>query len=85
MKISVIGCGGAGKSSLARRLSEDLNLPLIHLDTYFWNPGWIETPESLWREKVEDLVAEPKWIMDGNFSGTFDLRFPASDSGCGGL
>jgi adenylate kinase family enzyme len=34
-RIAIIGCCGAGKSTLARILGEKLNLPVIHLDAYF--------------------------------------------------
>ena len=39
-RIMIIGCGGAGKSTLARQLGEKLNLPVVHLDKLFWLPGW---------------------------------------------
>jgi adenylate kinase family enzyme len=38
-RIVVIGCGGAGKSTFARHLSEILDLSTIHLDSFFWKPG----------------------------------------------
>jgi adenylate kinase family enzyme len=79
-RILIIGCAGAGKSTLARRLSATLGLPLIGLDRVYWRPGWIELPYSEWRAAVEQLAAEPAWIMDGNYSGTFDLRMPRADT-----
>ncbi len=79
-RIAVIGCCGSGKSTLARQLGEVLKLPVIHLDRHYWQSGWVETPEPLWRQTVIDLVQGPTWIMDGNYSNTFDLRFPAVET-----
>ena len=39
-RIIIIGCGGAGKSTLARKLGEVLDLPVVHLDQLFWKPNW---------------------------------------------
>ncbi len=78
-RILVIGCSGAGKSTLARRLAGKLGLPLIHLDAAYWLPGWQEPPRDVWRRTVADLVAADQWVMDGNYSGTFDLRMPRAD------
>ena len=38
-KILIIGCAGAGKSSLSRQLHQHTALPLIHLDQLYWQPG----------------------------------------------
>ena len=78
-RILVVGSGGAGKSTLARELARQTGLPLVHLDRYFWQPGWVGTPTAQWRSVVADLVAEPAWVMDGNYGGTLDLRIPAAD------
>jgi len=79
-KILIIGICGAGKTTLAKSLAEKLNLPLIHLDKHFWKSGWVESSKQEWREKVEELCKQDSWIMDGNFGGTFDIRFPAADA-----
>jgi adenylate kinase family enzyme len=79
-KVLVIGSGGAGKSTFARRLGELLNLEVIHLDALYWNPGWVETPKAAWAERVAELVRREAWIMDGNYSGTFDIRLKACDA-----
>ena len=78
-RVLIIGCGGAGKSTLARQLSHVTGLPLVGLDRAYWRPGWIEPSKAEWRETIEKLVAEPDWVMDGNYSATFDLRMPRAD------
>ena len=45
-KVLVIGSGGAGKSTFARRLGELLELEVIHLDYIYWSPGWVEMPRA---------------------------------------
>jgi adenylate kinase family enzyme len=79
-KILVIGSPGSGKSTLAVKLGKKLDLPVIHLDYNYWNPGWVETPEDKWNDIVTKLVSGDKWIIDGNFSRSFDIRFPAADT-----
>lgn len=76
----MIGSGGAGKSTFARRLGKLLDLEVVHLDALYWNPGWVETPKAEWAETVAELVKRDSWIMDGNYSGTFDLRLKACDT-----
>jgi adenylate kinase family enzyme len=79
-RILVIGSPGAGKSTLARRLAERLDLPLIHLDREYFGPGWTMPPRPEWRERVRALAARPAWVMDGNYSSTFDLRMPRAQA-----
>jgi len=79
-KILIIGSGGAGKSTIASKLGERLNIPVTHLDKYYWKPGWVESPSDEWREKVQSLVKYDQWIMDGNYKGTFDIRFKEADT-----
>jgi len=76
----VVGCGGSGKSTLALRLGEKLDLPVIHLDFHYWAPGWQAPAADAWRERVRALAAAPAWIMDGNYSSTYDIRMPRADT-----
>ncbi|EBR8158754.1 adenylate kinase, partial [Salmonella enterica subsp. enterica serovar Newport] len=39
-RVLIVGCPGAGKSTLAKELANITKLPLIHLDRYYWLPGW---------------------------------------------
>jgi adenylate kinase family enzyme len=79
-RIAVIGSGGSGKSTFARALGERLGLPVIHLDTLFWRPGWTEMPEADWRAVQEELVAADAWILDGNHESTLDVRLRRADT-----
>jgi len=79
-RVLIIGSSGAGKTTLALALAEKTKLPLIHLDTEYWHPGWVATPDEVWHAKVEELSARASWIMEGNYSGTFSIRMPRADT-----
>jgi adenylate kinase family enzyme len=79
-RVAVVGPGGAGKSTFARELGRRTGLPVIHLDEHYWRPGWVEPPKEDWRARQERLVAGDRWIVDGNYGGTFDVRFARADT-----
>ena len=78
-KILVIGSGGAGKSTFAQRLGGILKLEVVHLDSLYWSPGWVEMPKDKWKTIVEELVKRDSWIIDGNYGGTLEIRLAACD------
>ncbi len=79
-RVLIVGCPGAGKSTLAKELANITKLPLIHLDRYYWLPGW-QRPDSVsWQKIVEKLISQPAWIMDGNYSGTLKQRLASADT-----
>ena len=79
-RIAIIGCCGAGKSTLAKALKLKLSLPVIHLDAYYWQPGWVETSTEEWIAKQQLLVKKQSWIIDGNYLKTMDIRLQAADT-----
>ena len=79
-RVLIVGNSGGGKSTLARALGAKLSLPVVHLDVLFWKPGWVESERAAFRQTVAQALREPAWIMDGNFSGTWDMRMPAADT-----
>ena len=79
-RIIIIGCGGAGKSTLARQLGDKLDLPVVHLDKLFWKPGWVESSREEIDEKIFVELQKPRWIMDGNFNRTLPERLKYCDT-----
>ncbi|WP_195574561.1 DNA topology modulation protein [Paenibacillus sp. 1001270B_150601_E10] len=79
MKLIVIGSSGAGKSTFSRQLGELLQIPIYHLDLYFWQPGWVQTPHDEWVEFNQQLVQKEEWIIDGYYGRTLDIRLQAAD------
>ena len=79
-RIIIIGCGGAGKSTLARKLGEKTGLPVVHLDKLFWKPGWVEMERDAFDALLRRELAKDKWIMDGNFNRTMPERIARCDT-----
>ncbi len=78
-RVMILGSAGSGKSTLSRKLSSILDLPVIHLDKYYWKPNWVPTPAEEWDRVVEELTMTEQWIIDGNYSRTLDLRISRAD------
>lgn len=79
-RIVVLGPPGSGKSTLARRLGPRLGLPVVHLDQHFWRPGWIQTPRDEWRDHHAELIAQPRWIIDGSYRNTVGDRLARAEA-----
>jgi len=78
-RVLILGCAGSGKSTLAKDLGRVLNLPVFHLDKYFWQPGWVESDKLKFNAAVADLARQESWIMDGNYKGTLPQRLAYAD------
>ncbi len=79
-RIAIIGCPGAGKSTLARRLQEQTGLPLYHLDNLWWKPDRTHITREAFDAALADILKRPAWIVDGNYSRTVEPRIAACDT-----
>lgn len=80
-RIAIIGNAGGGKSTLARKLSTQLDLPLCEVDPIQWQPNWERAPDHEIQATYDRWLQEPRWIIDG--WGTWDqlkTRFEAADT-----
>lgn len=78
-RVIIIGAPGSGKSTFAAALAARLNLPLVHLDQLWWEPGWETVTPKVFRQRCQDVIKQEAWAIDGTYSNTFDLRMPAAD------
>jgi adenylate kinase family enzyme len=79
-RIVIVGCGGSGKSMLARQLAANLDLPLTHLDAIYYDQDWNPLPQQEFAARQEKLVTEPAWIIEGNYASTLPIRLTAADT-----
>lgn len=79
-RIMIIGCGGAGKSTLARQLGEKTGLPVVHLDKLFWKPGWESLSQEEFDQVHQEAISRERWIIDGNFDRTIPQRLSRCDT-----
>lgn len=78
-RVLVLGCPGGGKSTFSRELARRSGLPLHHLDDHYWGAGWSRTDEAQWMAKQRALVAQERWIIDGNYLPTVPVRARQAD------
>jgi adenylate kinase family enzyme len=79
-RIVVVGCGGSGKSVTARRLGDLLGLPVVHLDTLYYDRDWNTLPADQFATRQRELVIQPRWIIDGNYASTLPIRLTSADT-----
>ena len=66
--LGILGESGSGKSTLAGRLGELYQIPVLHLDTVHWLPGWEEKAEAQERSEVRAFMdRNASWVIDGNY------------------
>ena len=73
-KAIIIGCPGAGKSTFARKLSDKMHLPLYYLDMLWHKPDRTTVDRNIFDEKLKEIVLKEKWIIDGNYGRTLEMR-----------
>ena len=59
MKIAIIGYSGAGKSTMARKLSSLLKIPALHLDAVHWLPRWNERDDYEAETAIKSFMRKP--------------------------
>jgi adenylate kinase family enzyme len=80
-RVVILGRGGAGKSTVARRLGEAFGLPVIELDKHFWQSGLVPLPKDQWAKVQQEMTNQPRWVIDGDL-GPYDV-FPVRLSAAG--
>lgn len=78
-RIMIFGRPGSGKSTFAVALSQYLNLPLYHLDKYFFTFNWVERPYEEFLALQQHIINQDYWIIDGNSVRSLEMRYAHAD------
>lgn len=76
----VIGCPGAGKSTFARKLRARTGLPLYYLDMLWHRPDRTNVSRQAFDAALSAILATDRWIIDGNYQRTLEMRLQACDA-----
>ena len=80
LKVIVIGSPGAGKSVFSQKLKNIIDLPLYHLDMLYHKKDGTHISKEELEEKLKSIFKEEKWIIDGNYQRTLELRLKECDT-----
>ena len=79
-RIAIVGCGGSGKSHLARVLGARLGITPVHLDVLYYDEDWKPLDQDTFAGLQSELAAAPRWIIDGNYASSLLIRLQAADT-----
>lgn len=80
LKIIVIGSPGAGKSVFSQKLRDITNLPLYHLDMLYHKADGTHISKEELEERLKEIFKKDKWIIDGNYQRTLEMRLKECDT-----
>jgi adenylate kinase family enzyme len=69
MKITIIGYSSSGKSTLAAKLGNIYNCPVLYLDRVHFKENWIERDDETAKAMVKEFMDHnDNWVIDGNYT-----------------
>lgn len=78
-RVMIVGQPGSGKSTLAQALGKLTWLPVVHIDTIHWQPGWVERSPAEKTRLCLSVEAGDQWIFEGGHSTTWGNRVARAD------
>ena len=66
-RVSVVGNSGSGKSRLAERIAQALDVPYVELDAIHHLPDWEPIDPDVFVARIEEIASMDAWVIDGNY------------------
>lgn len=81
-RVAVIGtASGCGKTTFGRALAAILGASFVELDAIHWQAGWTPLDAADLRRRVEPLLEQDAWVVDGAYRGKLgDLVLERADT-----
>jgi adenylate kinase family enzyme len=80
VKIAIVGPTGAGKTTLAKKLSSTYKIKAFHLDRLFWQRDWKKETRDNRIDILQQLIQEKQWIIEGTYIHSTELHLIAADT-----
>lgn len=78
-RVAVLGCGGAGKTTVARAIAAAYGLPVWHVDIAQRGGGTL-VPESEWWAEHDALIERDAWVIDAMKPTLLPHRLAAAET-----
>jgi adenylate kinase family enzyme len=79
-RVLILGSGSAGKTTFAQALAGATGLPLVHLDSLHWGPGWNSVAPQVFQKRLASALKRPAWIIDGSYLASLPQRLKRADT-----
>jgi adenylate kinase family enzyme len=76
-RVLVAGASGAGKTTLASRISRLLGVPHVEIDALFHGADWVRRPR--FEDDVRRFVARPAWVTEWQYGSVRPLLAERAD------
>lgn len=78
-RVAIIGAPGSGKTTLATKLKDVYNLPVVFLDSFYQFPHWVMRDPKERDKMILEETKKEEWIIDGTFIDTLEERVKVAD------
>jgi adenylate kinase family enzyme len=79
MRIMIIGRPGSGKSTYGHQLSQELSIPVHHLDKHFFMANWTPRNYDEFLAIQQNLIDQDQWIIEGCSIRSLEMRYAEAD------
>ncbi|MEH0158635.1 hypothetical protein V6R21_31635 [Limibacter armeniacum] len=77
MRIILLGNSGSGKTSMARQIVNNQNIPILSLDEVAWNAGPARKPIEESTKLLQDFIdAHEHWVIEGCYGDLVEAILP---------
>lgn len=73
------GVTGAGKTTLAARISAATGIPWHSVDDLTWEADWVPVPADEQRRRIEAICAGDRWILDTAYGQWREIPLARAD------
>lgn len=79
-RVAIVGATGSGKTTLAEKVACQLDIPHTEVDSIYWGPNWTPISIDHFRERIDRVTRQDRWVLDGNYSKVRDLVWARADT-----